>query len=640
MKTLPKLFLKNPIFIDKFLLFIILYILFIVIFSIKIYAAPTVASVNIIHKADVIVINSPALPSPYTFDYNIDCVGGVPYSVSLSSGTTSPQLAPTGIPNNTCTVTMKDVPGYNGTYTSSATAIKGGGNIYNLYFNTTSATVGASLTKTFSPTSNLVGVSAKLTIAVKAPVNSGFTETLTPDLIIPSPSNLSTNCTGTVTSTASTITATNLNLPTGLPSGIDSCYIIVDVTSNIANTYGNGPANFSNLVNAHTNSMKNIKIEFGSVSSGSEKVSIAKIFKPSIIKPGEISNLIFTLTNNSSSNLEVNLTDNLPSQIKITNPINFVTNCLSIQGGSLLPGGSSITLSGVNVPGNGMCEINIELTSNIPGVYTNSISNIITNADNNILPATLTVLGTPKLELLKDAILSIDINGNGKADIGDTIKYIFTLKNTGSEDINNISIVDPKVIVLGGPILTLPVGATNSSTFSATYVITAADVVTGKVENLATANGTPKSGGTVLAISTDPTPISADITTTVFTVNTFSILGIDYVGNDTTPLLTGTTNLPNNTLYAVQNANGQTLCSGIINNGLWSCESTIVLVSGANNLVVISSYSGQVYKDDFTATIKNVLADTGAIYNYGFTFIGIMFIGTVLGMRLVRIRRI
>ncbi|WP_459210560.1 DUF7507 domain-containing protein, partial [Aquimarina rhabdastrellae] len=95
-----------------------------------------------------------------------------------------------------------------------------------------------------------------------------------------------------------------------------------------------------------------------------------------------------------------------------------------------------------------------------------------------------------------------DEDGNGSFNIGETITYNFEVRNTGILTINNITITDPLVTVSGGPI-NLAGGAVDNSTFSATYTITAADIVAKQVENQATVTGTAVTGFPVTDLSDD-----------------------------------------------------------------------------------------------------------------------------------------
>ena len=103
----------------------------------------------------------------------------------------------------------------------------------------------------------------------------------------------------------------------------------------------------------------------------------------------------------------------------------------------------------------------------------------------------------------------VNDGGNG-IQAGDTITYSFTVTNTGNVALSNITVMDPKVTVNGGPISLAP-GASDNSSFTATYTITAADIAAGKVDNQATVSGTDPDGTTVTDDSDDPTdPANVD----------------------------------------------------------------------------------------------------------------------------------
>jgi Domain of unknown function DUF11/Bacterial Ig domain len=109
-----------------------------------------------------------------------------------------------------------------------------------------------------------------------------------------------------------------------------------------------------------------------------------------------------------------------------------------------------------------------------------------------------------------------DNNGNASGDVGETITYTFKVKNTGNVPLTNVTISDPLVTILGGPITLLAVGATDTTTFTATHVVTAGDISAGFFINTATATGTPPVGPAVTDISNDPnTPEVNDPTKTL-----------------------------------------------------------------------------------------------------------------------------
>jgi gliding motility-associated-like protein/uncharacterized repeat protein (TIGR01451 family) len=111
---------------------------------------------------------------------------------------------------------------------------------------------------------------------------------------------------------------------------------------------------------------------------------------------------------------------------------------------------------------------------------------------------------TPSIELTKDGTF-FDQNGNGVANPGDQIIYTFVVTNTGNTTLTGITVTDPNVTVVGGPINLNP-GQSDNTTFTAVYVITQADIDAGYIYNLALSTGNPPLGPPVTDESEDPTP--------------------------------------------------------------------------------------------------------------------------------------
>ncbi|WP_159085967.1 gliding motility-associated C-terminal domain-containing protein [Flavobacterium faecale] len=111
----------------------------------------------------------------------------------------------------------------------------------------------------------------------------------------------------------------------------------------------------------------------------------------------------------------------------------------------------------------------------------------------------------PSISITKDGTY-VDVNKDGKSNVGDTVTYTFVLKNTGNVTLTNVTVTDDNATVTGGPIAILDVNATDSTTFTATHILTQADINAGIVYNLATATGKDPKDKPVTATSTDPTP--------------------------------------------------------------------------------------------------------------------------------------
>lgn len=112
----------------------------------------------------------------------------------------------------------------------------------------------------------------------------------------------------------------------------------------------------------------------------------------------------------------------------------------------------------------------------------------------------------PGLSVVKHAEAA-DMNDNGITDAGDTIRYTFTVSNSGDVPVSDIEVSDPMIGDVTCPESALAPGATQTCVADAVYTITAADVTAGGVENSATATGLVTGMGTITsAPSTTYTP--------------------------------------------------------------------------------------------------------------------------------------
>ncbi len=89
-----------------------------------------------------------------------------------------------------------------------------------------------------------------------------------------------------------------------------------------------------------------------------------------------------------------------------------------------------------------------------------------------------------------------DDNQDGIPQAGETMTYLFTVINNGDVTLTNVTITDilPGINISGGPIVSMAPGATDNTTFSATYALTQADVDAGIISNTATVTGTTPDG--------------------------------------------------------------------------------------------------------------------------------------------------
>ncbi len=212
---------------------------------------------------------------------------------------------------------------------------------------------------------------------------------------------------------------------------------------------------------------------------------------------GEVITYSFAITNTGNVTLSnVTLTDSLPGIVISGGPI-----------ASLAPGATdsttytaTYTLTQADVDA-GQVQNQATTTGTPPsGPPVSDLSGATTGDDNPLI----TPIGqNPAIQLVKSVTNEADLLDGTNA--GDPVNYAFTITNTGNVTLNNITLSDALagVTVSGGPIASLAPGASDSTTFTATYTITAADIAAGEIINTATATGQYGPGNSLSVTDTD-----------------------------------------------------------------------------------------------------------------------------------------
>ncbi|RMA58454.1 DUF7507 domain-containing protein, partial [Ulvibacter antarcticus] len=237
----------------------------------------------------------------------------------------------------------------------------------------------------------------------------------------------------------------------------------------------------------------------------------------------------FTVVNTGNVTLtNVNITDPLPGMVLVGGPIT-------------LAAGSTDTATFVGTYP--ITQINIDEgnVTNQATVFGTDPSAIVVSdlSDDNSLTEddpTVTVLcQNASIALIKMGELPPNpIKGTGCPTPGDIIQYTFTVVNTGNVTLTNVNITDPLpgIVLVGGPI-SLDAGETDTTTFTASYAVTQADIDAGQVVNQATGHGTPLTGGEVTDLSDDDVLTEDDPTVVVLCQAPFIALVKEGTFNDT-----------------------------------------------------------------------------------------------------------
>ena len=238
------------------------------------------------------------------------------------------------------------------------------------------------------------------------------------------------------------------------------------------------------------------------------------------------------------------------------------------------------------------------------GVYTNTAtvtakdpSNLdVTDSDDD----TQSLPPVPSISLVKTG--SLNLGPNNRADAGDIITYSFTVTNTGSVTLNTITLSDPKVTVVGGPIATLAPGASNSSTFSASYTLTQEDVDSGSFTNTASVSGTPPIGPVVTDDDDDERLLPKDPSISLTKTGSLS-LGSDGVANVGDKILYS---------FTVENTGNVTLTNITIEDDkVEILGEPITLIPGQSNSTNFSATYTLTQEDINAGTFTNTAYVTG-----------------------------
>ena len=96
------------------------------------------------------------------------------------------------------------------------------------------------------------------------------------------------------------------------------------------------------------------------------------------------------------------------------------------------------------------------------------------------------------MSLVMDGVFQ-DYNNDGFMNVGDVVNYQFTLTNNFCNPLTNVTLTSQTLSIVGNPIASLDPETSDSTTFSATYVLTQADITNGQITHTAFAEGTSAS---------------------------------------------------------------------------------------------------------------------------------------------------
>ena len=368
----------------------------------------------------------------------------------------------------------------NGSYNNStaATAAETGATIGNFGPGAPVQLVFASLTKAFNPTPVAIGAPSMLIFTITKPAGAtasglGFVEAL-PSNVTVSGTPTAAQCGGTVSSTATSITLAGATIATAATT----CTITATVTSNVAGVYSNTSSNISGLAGGLSASGVNATLTVSNA-------VLTKAFLTPTIGVGGTSVMRFTLSNaTATAHNGLGFTETLPAGVSVM-PGFTAAQC----GGTVSSSGAqNVTVSGATLAANASCNIDVTVTSALPGTYLNGtgqVASLVGGLTNNV-NATLIVGGT---------ILGKSFNPNAIG-VGGTSLLTFTINNSaGSPAQSNLAFIE-----------TLPANVTRVVGFTAAQC--GGTLSSSGAQNLTFTGGS-------LAAATSQCTISASVTGTV-----------------------------------------------------------------------------------------------------------------------------
>lgn len=331
------------------------------------------------------------------------------------------------------------------------------------------------IVKAFDTTMILLSGSAGLsftisnTDATQAINGVAFTDTLPDGLVVATPGNLTTTCTGTATAAdgSSSVSLSGASLDPGT-----SCVVSLTVTGTTAGSKDNSVTVTSTDAGTGNTSTASLQV------TAAIPPTISKLFLPDTITAGGQTLLSFTISNpNSDPNTNVTLTgiqfsDTLPAGVVVASPNLLSNTCdgtvtadpgsgtISLSGGDLGPAvglapvrKAPRRLGSSSPSSNGSCFISVEVTAPAAGVFNNTTGAISANESGPGSPsntATLTVNAASQVQ----APTAAKAFGDSTIPVGGTTSLTFSFSNPNAgTDLLNVTLTDalPSGLVVASP---------------------------------------------------------------------------------------------------------------------------------------------------------------------------------------------
>ena len=222
--------------------------------------------------------------------------------------------------------------------------------------------------KSFSPNKIAGGGVSTLTFTIDNSFGTvdatglDFTDDLPAPVVVATPANASTDCTGgtlTAADGAGAVSYTGGSVGTG-----STCTVQVDVTSSTIGTHVNTSGALTSSLGTSGTANATLTVE--------PPPLFAKVFAPNPSFVGGVVTLTFTIDNSAATSTATDLdfTDVLPAALQVAAPANVISDC---SGGSVtaVPGTATIGSTGGSVAAGAVCTISVDVISTAPGDHAN-----------------------------------------------------------------------------------------------------------------------------------------------------------------------------------------------------------------------------------------------------------------------------
>lgn len=368
------------------------------------------------------------------------------------------------------------------------------------------ATPPPSLSKAFGTDPITVGSVSRLTFnvsnAATTPVASkpltgvAFSDTLPAGLLVATPPNAATTCTGgavTAAAGSSTIALSGASM-----AAATSCTVAVDVVGAAPGSFENVSARVTSTESGPNPSADGVAIDTISVLA---PPVLAKSFSETTVLTGATALLAFRVTNPNAGNALTGLafTDTLPAGLTVA------TSSASACGGTIATTApSTISFSGGSLAAASECVFSVVVTGTTVGTK-NNVTGAVTSTEagaGNAASATLYVrAAVPAIGILKQVAPAAGGPFTSFLSVapGASVWYRITIENLGDVPLSPVAVADPDVSLAGctWP-ATLEVPDAVDENHVASCVVGPVTAAAGFHTNTATASGT-YSGNTVTA---------------------------------------------------------------------------------------------------------------------------------------------